>query len=375
MASTRSTIAPPVFASAANTVIPPTPIAGVSYRDPVAGPASSPDGWPYAERVNSAEFNQLMFQMSTLLSIMDKKGVLGWSSDVDYTEASVVFGSDGALYSWRSASGPNNGGAKDPTTPSTGWAPFSSAASIDVVGDMKNLRASVGAPTASATFTADQLIVSESLSGRSYRLSAFSKVINLASVGAGGMDVGTAPVNGFVAIYAIYNPSTGVSALLATNATAARQPEVYGGANMPSGFTASALISVWGTGGSSQFVVGLQIGREISVLTGSTFSTSTTQASLTPFSIASVVPRNAVSCRGDFTVGSSAATAGSSAVLSGSSLEVGRVAQSGTSPTAGATIVCPFPNISISVAQTLNYRASVSAGTLVMVVNIGAYMI
>lgn len=121
MSSTRSVISPPVFAQDASTSIPPTPIQGVSYRDPVAGPASSPDGWPYGEVVNSAEFNQIMYQMSSILSILDKKGILGWSSDVDYSEASLVFGSDGIVYSWISPSGPTLGGAKDPISSPTFW--------------------------------------------------------------------------------------------------------------------------------------------------------------------------------------------------------------------------------------------------------------
>lgn len=123
MSSTRSIIAPPPFAEDALTVIPPTPVAGVSYRDEAAGPASSPDGWPYAERVNSAEFNQIMYQLSSLVSIMDNKGVLGWSSAVDYPDAGVQFGSDGVLYRWLQASGPTLGGAKDPVSEPTFWEP------------------------------------------------------------------------------------------------------------------------------------------------------------------------------------------------------------------------------------------------------------
>lgn len=115
MSSTRNVIAPPPFAANALTTIPPTPVAGVSYRDETAGAASSPDGWPYAERVNSAEFNQILYQLSSLVAILDKKGVLGWSSDVNYSEAALAFGSDGVLYNWLSASGPALGGAKDPS--------------------------------------------------------------------------------------------------------------------------------------------------------------------------------------------------------------------------------------------------------------------
>lgn len=138
MSSTRSTIAPPPFAANALTVIPPTPVAGVSYRDPAAGPASSADGWPYAERVNSAEFNQILFQATTLLSIIDKKGILGWSDQVNYTEASLCFGSDGSLYLWLIPSGPAGAGAKDPISNPTYWKLLVQAATDVIAGVAPN---------------------------------------------------------------------------------------------------------------------------------------------------------------------------------------------------------------------------------------------
>jgi len=247
------------------------------------------------------------------------------------------------------------------------------AASNAVVGSSSNLKASVGAPTTSTNITAAVIIVNASLGGNTYSLPNFNKPINLATVGVGGMDVGLAPVSGYVAVYAIYNPTTGVSGLLATDATAAAQPEVYGGANMPAGFTASSLVSVWGTNASRQFVIGSQTGREITMATNSTFTTSTVQASLTSFSIAAVVPKNAVACRGDMTAGSSALGAGATTVYSGASIEIGRAALGMTTATAGATQVASFPNIPILTAQTLYYRASVSAGTLVLVLGLCAY--
>jgi len=242
------------------------------------------------------------------------------------------------------------------------------------VGSVRNAKMSLVAASASATFTSDQVVVASSLGGATYRLSSFSKIINLATIGAGGMDTGSAPLSGFVGLYAIYNPSNGASALLAVNATSALLPNVYGGASMPAGYTASALISVWGTNGSGQFVIGLQVDREISIATNTVFTTTTVQASLTSFSISAVVPRNAVTCRGDYTVGSSAASAGASAVLCGSPIEIGRVAQGGTSATAGATMVSSFPHLPILTAQTLYYRGSVSAGTYNFVVSISSYV-
>lgn len=129
MASTRSIISPPPFAEDASTVIPPTPIAGVSYRDPVAGPASSTDGWPYGERVNSAEFNQIMFQLSTIVGIMDKQGILGWSDEIDYGVPAMVFGSNGLPYIAIQSSGPNSS-VQDPVGSPTHWEQFASTGRI-----------------------------------------------------------------------------------------------------------------------------------------------------------------------------------------------------------------------------------------------------
>lgn len=160
MSSTRSIISPPPFAANALTVIPPTPVAGVSYRDPAAGPASSPDGWPYAERVNSAEFNQIMFQLSSLLSILDVKGILGWSDQVDYTQASTVFASNGLRYDLLQSSGPNAGGAKDPISNPTYWKPSRSGSLIrttvyrNVGGVLQSSIDGAAFATASSTFTA-----------------------------------------------------------------------------------------------------------------------------------------------------------------------------------------------------------------------------
>lgn len=161
-----------------------------------------------------------------------------------------------------------------------------------VVGSARNLVMNVAAASASATLTADEIIVETALGGLRYCLPSFNKTINLATTGAGGMDTGTAPVSGYVALYAIYNPTTGASALLATNATSAVQPNVYGGANMPSGYTASALVSVWPTNGSGQFVLGIQIDRR--VYPGGQIGAVTTSSVInTLTSVTLNVPKNA----------------------------------------------------------------------------------
>lgn len=165
-----------------------------------------------------------------------------------------------------------------------------------VVGQSRNARMSVTAASATATFSADELIVEDS-AGRQYRLGAFIKTINLATTGAGGMDTGVVPATGFVALYVIYNPTTGTSALLAVDTTSTTAPEIYGGANMPAGFTASALVSIWRVA-SGKFIVGEQRGRDISIIDVNAVTTTTTTSSLTAISVASVIPKNAKSVAG-----------------------------------------------------------------------------
>lgn len=161
-----------------------------------------------------------------------------------------------------------------------------------IVGTSRNAKMSIPVTLATATFTADELIVQTALGGLQYKLSGFNKTINLATVGAGGMDTGTVPVTGFVALYAIYNPTTQASALLAVNTTSVLAPEVYGGANIPSGYTASALVSVWRTA-ASKFVIGYQSGRSISIQNTVILSVTSNVTTPTIVSISSVVPVNA----------------------------------------------------------------------------------
>lgn len=123
-----------------------------------------------------------------------------------------------------------------------------------IIGQSRNAAMRITAASSKATWTADELVVETAIGGTRYRLNNLSLSINLATTGAGGMDTGAAPASGFVAIYAIYNPTTKTTAALAVNATSAKAPEVYGGSNMPAGYTASALIAVCGTNSSGQLL-------------------------------------------------------------------------------------------------------------------------
>ncbi|MGT3294762.1 hypothetical protein [Yersinia enterocolitica] len=241
-----------------------------------------------------------------------------------------------------------------------------------VVGTSRNAKMSVTSVSATATFTADELIVQTSIGGRQYKLTSFSKTINLATTGAGGMDTGTVPAAGFVALYAIYNPTTQVSALLAVNTTSVLAPEVYGGANMPAGYTASALVSVWRTA-SSQFVIGYQVDRKIALTSAIAINGNTQQASYTAITLTAIVPVNAKTVSG--TRGVTSTTSGASIYNNVASSSSGLSPQ----PMSGATVFAnmdfssAFLDLPIVTAQTIYYAATASAGTMTMSVVVSGY--
>lgn len=165
-----------------------------------------------------------------------------------------------------------------------------------VVGASRNAKMSVTIAATTATFSAGELIVEDS-GGRHYRLTSFNKTINLAISGVGGMDTGSAPTAGFVAIYAIYNPTTDTSGLVAVSVPVGTvAPETCAG-TMPTGFTASALVSVWRVA-SGLLIPGVQHGRNIASTDYAVLSTTTQQTTPSLLSVPSVIPLNAVKIYG-----------------------------------------------------------------------------
>lgn len=159
-----------------------------------------------------------------------------------------------------------------------------------IVGTSRNAKISIPVPLATASFTADELIVQTALGGYQYKLCNINKTINLAASGAGGMDTGTVPISGYVALYVIYNPTANVSALLAVNTTSTLAPEICGGV-MPLGYTASALVSVWRIV-ASKFIPGEQVNRSISIQSTTAFTITASTPATTIASISSIVPPN-----------------------------------------------------------------------------------
>ncbi|WP_238814002.1 hypothetical protein [Herbaspirillum rubrisubalbicans] len=236
-----------------------------------------------------------------------------------------------------------------------------------VVGQVRNAKMSVTTASASATFTADEIIVETALGGLRYCLPSFSKTINLATTGAGGMDTGSAPVSGFVALYAIYNPTTATAALLATNTTSAAAPSIYGGANMPSGYIASALIGVWPTNSSKYFGIGYQQDRTLRFPYVTAYTTTTNTTTPTSISFASYVPKNALSMFGtlDLACSTSAALNGT---LASDANNVGR-----QYVTTGGQYACTYFECALETPQTAYYTSSTNGGTLTFTVFLVGY--
>lgn len=238
-----------------------------------------------------------------------------------------------------------------------------------VVGLTRNASMLVSVASTTATFTADEIIVGTALGGQMFKLSNFSKAINLAANGAGGMDTGAAPTSGYVALYVIYSPLTGSSALLATDATSSVAPNVYGGSNMPSGYSASALVGVWPTNASKQLPIGLQRDRTVSFSSILVLNTSTQASTPAALSIAGAVPLNAVSTKGSMLVQSSATTSiqgGIATSVSG----IGGISFGN----AGSTIYVYSPfDVPINQPQTVYRTATVVTGTMTNQASIYSY--
>lgn len=231
-----------------------------------------------------------------------------------------------------------------------------------VVGTSRNARMSVTAASATATFTADELIVQAALGGRQYKLANFNKTINLTTTGVGGMDTGAAPVSGYVAIYAIYNPTTQASALLAVNATLVTAPEVYGGANMPSGYTASALVSVWATNGSGQFIPGFLTGRDLIFMANAVITSSSIPATITVLSLATAIPLNAISVRASVRFTSITGTGAAGYVVASDAQEICRSASGAYASSSVIPEATPF-SLGIITKQLCYHRISLSGVT------------
>lgn len=245
--------------------------------------------------------------------------------------------------------------------------------STGAVGTATNLKMTVPTASASATITADQVVVGTGLGGQAYRLSSYSKTINLATTGPGGMDAGTAPANGYVALYAIFNPVTGASSILATNATLAIMPPVYGAAPYPAGYTASALLAVVPTNASLQFKTFVVKDRTVFTVLN-TASTGNSNVTLAPISLASCVPPNAKEVFGEMQLAISSAASITMTIVADSTL-VGQQNISCVSGSAGGGVTVNYANVVLTVPQTISMVTNTSGAAHSWTVYVTGYKI
>ncbi len=321
-----------------------------------------------------ADFNGILNAITQIQQWQSGGGMFSydatWNSDNSgYPKGAMLLKGAGIGY-WMNTVDAN---ANDPDTGGTGWLDISGG----VVGTARNLRASLATAGTSLTITADEIVVASGLGGTSARLASFNKTLNVATTGAGGMDTGSAPASGYVAIYVIYNPSASTAALLGVNATSAAAANIYGGANMPSGYTLSALISVWPTNASSQLKEGIQQDRSISFTAATALSTSTSAAALTSLSVSGIIPFNAKRISGvlqssNTSTTSQSTTLSAAANANGDGL-ISCIFAGGTA--GGGGVSTPYSGLPVETAQTIYYQATATTGTATYVIQISGYTI
>ncbi|WP_247269388.1 MULTISPECIES: phage tail-collar fiber domain-containing protein [Pseudomonas] len=225
-----------------------------------------------------------------------------------------------------------------------------------LAGDIRNARVSIPLAAPTATFTASEIVLGDG-NGKRLVISNFNQSLNLsASVkGLGAMDAGAAPVNGFVALYALYSPASKSTGIVAVNATATIAPKLLAGV-APDGYTFSALLSILPTNASAQFAVAEQVDRQV-FYGAQVLSTTVSVSTLTGLSISAAVPLNAKSVSGNFQ--GSVSANGYSMALAGSAAAIGlQTFIVNFTGTGGGS----FLDVPLLSPQTLFYRLT-SAGT------------
>ncbi|USL60053.1 phage tail protein [Pantoea ananatis] len=214
---------------------------------------------------------------------------------------------------------------------------------------------SITAASATATITADEVIVSTGPGGNQYRVANVNKTINIGTAGLGGMNTGSAPNPGFVAIYLVYNPTTGDSALVAVNATSSKAPESFGVFSQFPAYTASALLSVWRCY-SGTLAVGEQFGRSIYTADLTLVALSGNVSSLTVLNISPYIPMNAKVWNGYGLINGTSSAVNNNFTISGTPGSVGIVAIG----TGNSGNLSSFADVPIPVPQTTYYLMQTS---------------
>lgn len=240
-----------------------------------------------------------------------------------------------------------------------------------VIGYGRNVSSSLVVQGPTIPITADEIILQDALGGIPYKFKSVSLNNNISTVGViNGFDTGTAPANGYAALYWMYNPTTGVLGTLSTNATSAAAPEIYSGGAAPSGFTVSALAAVLPIG-SINFTYAPYVLKDRKVdivgqniLSGSSFVGTASRTS-------AVIPFNARFVSGFNQVGSTAVSV-ISQFLGPTNVAALGVQVNATTVQAGASLAIPY-RTEILTAQTIFQTSANSAGTPSFTINVNSY--
>ena len=232
-----------------------------------------------------------------------------------------------------------------------------------VVGTTSNVRASLATAGTTITVAADSVVVGTTLNGSSYLLTSYSQSFNGASVGAGGMDVGSLPSSSYVALYAIYNPTAPAVSILGTSC-AASCPTVYSGGNMPAGYTASALLTTLPTNGTPAIKASYVKGKTVFIGAVNTPTTTSNIATPTSASISTAVPPNAIAIGGSLfeACGTTPGAAGMILIIGADANLTGQQELQFNCQSASITGQAPFSNFLITTSQSLFWEVTV-AGT------------
>jgi hypothetical protein len=243
-----------------------------------------------------------------------------------------------------------------------------------VVGSVRNLKCTNSTVGTSLTFTADEVVIESALGGVRDLIASLNATVAAGTTGLGGLDTGTTlAANTGYAIYAA-KTSAGTVGVFAQVEPAGGAPSVYGGANLPANVVKTALISVWMTNGSAQFIVGRQLDRKIWFVAQTAFSTNTQTGSISTFtsaSIATIVPKTAKTISGNLSTNNTAAS-NMQMLLAADSTGMAAAPLSANLPGAGGSNV-PFTNLPLGTPQTIVWSSVSSAGTATFTTSISAY--
>ncbi len=227
------------------------------------------------------------------------------------------------------------------------------SATFPVAGDARNLLITQS-PNVTLNITADEIVVESALGGTATKGASISHTFNGATTGANGMDTGTLPTSGFVSIYEIYNPSTITFACLGTTAS---QTTIYGGANLPAGYTQSALLTIWATTSSASLAVATHIARAFTYDAPQTVATAVTfSSSMSAQTLASYVPAAAKTVDVIMGVTSSVSVVGTQYIAGdakGSGLQIATVPAGTSTPLFNYNGASTFTGIKMLTAQTV----------------------